>query len=71
MRLTVPALVAALGTTGCVSTVTSDSGLCMGLQRSVRALETALLANPQTPDAVGEAGADVVIGFDGGCRVRS
>ena len=54
--------------TACAPTVTSDSGLCAGLNRSVRALETALLANPQTPDAVGEAGADVVIGLDGGCK---
>jgi hypothetical protein len=51
-----------------VTTGTSDSGICAGLERSVRDLETALLAHPETPEAVGEAGADVVIGFDGGCR---
>jgi hypothetical protein len=54
--------------TACAPTVTSDSGICAGLQAPVRTLEAALLANPQTPDAVGEAGADVVIGFDGGCK---
>lgn len=59
-------LVGLLGTTGCV-TATSE-GVCLGLLPDVAALEKALLANPQTPDAVGEAGTDVVIGFGAGCR---
>ncbi len=37
------------------------------LRAPVDALERALLAHPSTPDPVGEAGADVVIGFNAGC----
>ena len=57
---------ALLGMTGCVSGPTSE-GLCLGLRSEVATLERALLAHPETPDPVGEAGADVVIGFDAGC----
>ena len=66
MRLRLLALAALLGATGCVSTTTSE-GLCLGLGPPGAALERALLAHPETPDAVGEAGTDVVIGFDAGC----
>ncbi len=52
--------------TGCVA-VTSEPGLCAGLRAPVDALERALLAHPSTPDPVGEAGTDVVIGFNAGC----
>lgn len=65
--LKILAVTAALGMTGCVGTGTSDSGLCAGLRGSVNALEAGLLAHPETPDAVGEAGTDVVIGYNAGC----
>jgi hypothetical protein len=51
---------------GCASG-TSEAGLCAGLRAPVDALERALLAHPATADEVGEAGADVVIGFNAGC----
>jgi hypothetical protein len=54
------------GIAGCVTP--NETGLCLGLRPDVARLRTALLANPQTPDAVGQAGTDVVIGFRGGCR---
>lgn len=53
---------AVIGATGC-ATATSDEGLADALRGPVLALEAALLENPATPDAVGEAGADVVVGF--------
>lgn len=59
-------LVAALGMTGCAAT-TNDAGVCLGLRGDVSALRTALLAHPETPEAVGQAGTDVVIGFRAGC----
>ena len=52
---------------GCASG-TSEAGLCAGLRAPVDALEAAMLADSQTPDPVGEAGTDVVIGFNAGCR---
>ncbi len=57
---------ALLGVTGCVG-ATSEAGLCAGLRAPVDALEAAMLADSRTPDPVGEAGADVVIGFNAGC----
>ena len=51
---------------GCASG-TSEAGLCAGLRAPVDALERALLAHPATADEVGEAGTDVVIGFNAGC----
>lgn len=68
MRFQMLVVVATLGMTGCVETRTSGSGLCAGLTAPVDALEAALLAHPETPDAVGEAGTDAVIGFNAGCR---
>jgi hypothetical protein len=48
---------------------TESAGVCEGLSGAVAGLETALLAHPETPPAVGEAGTDVVIGFNAGCAV--
>lgn len=59
-------IVIALGTTAC-SPRAIDSAVCAGLDRPVSDLRSALLGNPQTPQAVGEAGTDVVIGFEAGC----
>ena len=66
MRLKSLAVTAVLGMTGCVAG-TSEAGLCAGLRAPVDALERALLAHPATADEVGEAGTDVVIGFNAGC----
>ena len=60
------AVMALLGAIGCASG-TSEAGLCAGLRAPVDALERALLAHPATADEVGEAGTDVVIGFNAGC----
>jgi hypothetical protein len=59
------AVLAMTGIAGCVTP--NEAGLCLGLRPDVARLRTALLANPQTPDTVGQAGTDVVIGFRGGC----
>lgn len=66
-------LVALLGTTACVipgldERPPTDAGVCIALAGDVAALRRGLEAHPETPDAVGEAGADVVIGFEAGCR---
>ena len=45
----------------------SDSALCAGLDRPVSDLRLGLEAHPETPQAVGEAGTDVVLGFEAGC----
>ena len=60
-------LMAVLGLTACTEPVPSKSGICAGLQRPVGDLRKSLEANPQTPQAVGEAGTDVVLGFEAGC----
>lgn len=62
------ALMAAIGLTACNQPV-SDAGICAGMKRPVAALRGALVAHgADTPDAVGEAGADVVLGLEAGCR---
>ncbi|GHE88373.1 hypothetical protein GCM10016455_05630 [Aliiroseovarius zhejiangensis] len=62
-------IVTLIGVTGC-ATRASEPGLCAGLRPHVAALSDALAAHPNTPDPVGEAGTDVVIGFGAGCRVK-
>lgn len=59
-------IVIALGTTACKMTV-PDSAVCAGLGRPVADLRRGLEAHPETPQAVGEAGTDVVLGFEAGC----
>ena len=66
MRLTIAALAVVAGTSGC-SAPAVDSGLCRALARPVQDLRAALEGHPETPDQVGEAGADVVIGLEAGC----
>ncbi|MFE3836075.1 hypothetical protein [Pseudogemmobacter sonorensis] len=64
----IPLLLAALlGMTGCVRPA-NDAGLCIAAAPDVAALRRALLDHPETPDPVGEAGADLVIGFEAVCR---
>jgi hypothetical protein len=60
-------LMAALGLTACAKPAPIDSGVCAGLKRPVADLRSALMANPQTPQAVGEAGTDTVLGYEAGC----
>lgn len=55
------------GMTGCVSP-TTDAGLCIATKPDVAALRRALMDHPETPVAVGEAGADLVIGLEAACR---
>ena len=61
-------LISVIGLTGC-STNVSDSAICAGLNRPVSDLRNALESHPDTPEPVGEAGTDVVLGFEAGCRV--
>ena len=68
MRWTLLGLAAVAGMTGCTATsLPASEGPCIGLWPHVRALERALVAHPEAPDAVGEAGVDVVIAYDAGC----
>lgn len=62
-------LVLAIGMSGCGAgnDLASDAGLCLAARPDVAALRRALLAHPETPAAVGEAGADLVIGIEGAC----
>ena len=62
-------LVVALGLTGCAITGISSSAVCDVLESPLQALSDALAANPETPERVGEAGADVVILGQGACTV--
>lgn len=57
----------AAGMTGCTEAARNDGAICAGLTRPVADLRRGLEAHPETPRAVGEAGTDVVIGFEAGC----
>lgn len=59
-------LAAVLGLTACAPAA-NDAGICAGLSATTAELRAALEAHPETPDAVGEAGTDVVIGLEAGC----
>lgn len=59
-------LTAAAGLTGC-ATPANDSAICAGLARPIAALRGALLAHPETPQAVGESGTRVVVLTEAGC----
>lgn len=63
-------IVICLGMSACAKSESAGKGiaLCDGLRRPVDALERGLLAHPETPTAVGEAGTDVVVGFVAGCN---
>lgn len=69
MRRAMLLLAALTGMSGCVwaTEPASDAGICLGLRPSVAQLRAGLTAHPETPDAVGEPAADVVIGFEGAC----
>jgi hypothetical protein len=60
------------GTTACApqTRLGATDAVCAPLAPYVAALRRELLAHPETPNAVGEAGTDVVIGFEAACRPR-
>lgn len=60
-------MLAAIGVSACAGPSTTDPGLCLGQRADVARLRAALEAHADTPDAVGEAATDVVIGFEAGC----
>jgi hypothetical protein len=47
--------------------IVASDAVCAPLAPYVANLRRQLLAHPETPDAVGNAGADVVIGFEAAC----
>lgn len=55
-----------LGLTACLNIGATDA-LCDLLEAPVQSLSDALVANPETPEDVGVAGANVVITTQGGC----
>lgn len=58
-------LVAVIGMTGCVATTTA--GVCEASARDRERLARALTENPATPNDVGEAGVDLIIGLRASC----
>lgn len=64
-------LTAALGLTACAAPAPpSEPAICAGLKDRVAAHRAALERHPETPQPVGETGADVVLGFEAGCGDR-
>lgn len=57
-----------LGLSAC-SAPTSDAAFCTSpeFKGAVGDLREGLEAHPETPQAVGEAGTDVVLGYEAGC----
>lgn len=69
MRRAMLLLAALIGVSACgwATKPASDAGMCIGLRPAVAQLRAGLAANPETPDAVGEPAADLVIGFEAVC----
>ena len=67
MAKTMLALVATTGLSGCFATGTSEGVVCSRLSGPVQELSDALAGHPGTPEAVGEAGTEVVIIAQSGC----
>lgn len=65
MQLKSLAAMALIGMTGCLHSERTnlDDSVFLSLDASISDLETALLAHPETPTAVGEAAVDVIIGY--------
>lgn len=61
------ALAAVAGLSACGAIEASEGVVCSRLSGPVERLSDALLAHPDTPDPVGEAGTDVVIIAQAGC----
>lgn len=61
-------LLAVIGVSACNGPDATDAGICFAQGADVAALRLALETHPETPDAVGEAGTNVVIGFEAACR---
>ena len=56
-----------IGLSGCAGV--SDAAFCgEKYTRSIQGLRAGLEQHPETPDAGGEPGADVVLGHEAGCR---
>ena len=58
-------LVALLGLTACAPT--TISGVCEASRRDRERLAAALKENPATPNVVGEAGVDLIVGLRAVC----
>ncbi|UFS67763.1 hypothetical protein LO749_16865 [Paracoccus denitrificans] len=67
MRKIVLAMLVAIGVSACAGPSATDAGLCLAQRADVARLMAALEAHSDTPDAVGDAATDVVIGFESGC----
>ena len=67
MRRTTLALALLIGATGCATQSPNDTGICIGQRSDIARLRAALEAHPETPDAVGEAATDTVIGHEAAC----
>lgn len=63
MRLMLLLLAAVIGMTGCVTTTICESRIPQEADR----LNDALLAHPETPDAVGEPAVNLIVGIDAAC----
>lgn len=46
----------------------TDGAICAGLKRPIADLRGALMAHPETPQDVGEAGTRVVLMTEAGCQ---
>ena len=60
-------LMALIGVSACAGQSATDAGVCIGQRADIAKLRAALEAYEETPDAVGDAAVDVVIGFEAGC----
>lgn len=61
-------LLSCLGVSACVNP--NDAGICVASEEDVATLRKELENHPETPDAVGEAGTEVVMGLEGACGFR-
>ena len=70
MPYAMPTMLAlSIGLSACAATVpVSEGALCSRLAGPLAKLSDGLAAHPETPPAVGEAGTDVVIVGQAGCR---
>jgi len=62
-------MLAAAGLSGCLRSVSpsSDGVPCVALKPRTDALRGALMAHPETPEAVGQVATDIVLGTDAVC----
>lgn len=60
-------LLSVLGLTAC-TVAANDTAICDAQRKPIAALRAALMAHPETPRAVGEAGTVVVLRQEAGCQ---